>query len=155
MVGLLAGCGEAPPEHALAPSPLVDTGPVRLWILIRASRIGDGRECVHVYLDSSQASDHRKVRQCARWTERFAEYLNVNGLSNVTAAHLQTPSYWEWYLAKRRSIADCRAAVGTLSVTANGDERAQHARRRAACDPYDDALNNQALGPAQLGIRYP
>ncbi len=48
-----------------------------------------------------------------------------------------------------------RHRLGNLKIPSTSAERAEHSRNRNACDPYDDALNNQNLLPNQLGIQYP
>ena len=128
----------------------------RLWILSRASRVGDGRKCTDLYLRPDDPRYQGLTQQCDSWTRDYADYLRLNGFPTIGYAHFQEPVYWEWYLDKRQQISDCVTAIGSVSLTATSAERAEHTRRRRACDPYDDAMYNEKRSTTNdLGIRYP
>ena len=152
---LAAACTEEPADSASSPSPLLTADLDRLWVLARASRVGDGRECKELYLQPDDPRYQGRIRQCDFWTRDYADYLRLNGFSTIEHLHLQEPAYWQWYLDKRSRISDCRKALTTLAIPSTGEQRAVHRRRRNACDPYDDALNNQDRLPNELGIQYP
>ncbi len=151
---LIAACGDEPAIEASSPSPLVNADSDRLWILSRASRVGDARKCADLYLKPDDPRYQGLTPQCDFWTRDYADYLRLNGFPTIEYAHLQDRVYWEWYLDKRQQISACLTAIGNLSLTARGPERADHSRRRNECDPYDDARNNQKRTPTELGIRY-
>lgn len=151
---LVTACGKAPTEQASVPSPLTTAHGDRLWMLARASKVGDGRECKELYLAPDDPRYQSRVQQCDYWSRHYAEYLSLNGFPTIEHRHLQAPGYWQWFLAKRQSISDCWSVVGTLPVTANGEERAAHTRARKACDPYDNVVHNEGELPDELGIRH-
>ena len=155
LIALVAACGKTPPEEATLPSPLLSGDTDRLWILARASRVGDGRECKELYLTPDDPRYQGLMQKCDSWTRNYADYLRINGYPTVEHPHLQETPYWSWYKEKRSSISDCWQQVGNLKIPSTSAERAEHSRNRNACDPYDDALNNQNLLPNQLGIQYP
>ena len=154
VICLLAGCSEKAPPEATSPSPLLSADRDRLWILLRASPVSDGRACDEYYLNRDDARYACRAQQCDGWTRDFADFLRINGFPTIEAAHLTDPTYWQWYLQRRQQKLDCWETIGTLPVDARGTERAEHTRRRNACDPYDDARNNQDLTPADLRIRF-
>lgn len=151
---LMTGCADETANEASLPSPLLTADSDRLWILARASRAGDGRKCKDLYLNPDDPRYQGLEQQCDSWTRDYADYLRINGFPTIEYQHLKEAVYWQWYLDKRQQISDCLTSVGNLSLTARGPERAEHARRRNECDPYDDARNNQELTPADLGIRF-
>ena len=151
---LLAACGEPTPEAPSTPSPLIGADSDHLWILARASLVGDGRDCKDLYLNPDDPRYEGLAQKCDAWSRHYADYLALNGFPTVEHGHLQDPAYWRWYLGMRQTISDCWQAIGNLPVTANGEQRAAHAGRRHACDPYDDALKNSNQTPAELGIRH-
>lgn len=153
-VFLLAACGEPSIEEASTPSPLIGADSDRLWILARASMVGDGRECRDLYLNPDDPRYQGVSERCDFWSRDYADYLRLNGFPTVEHLHLQEPEYWRWYLAMRETISDCRSGLGTLPVTADGAARAEHAHQRNACDPYDDALKNNDTTSVDLGIRH-
>lgn len=154
LIIVLCACGKPPQEASSTRSPLLSAHGNRLWVLARASKVGNGRECKELYLAPDDPRYQSRVRQCDFWSRNYAEYLSVNGFPTIEHQHLQESGYWEWYLAMQQSISDCWSSVGTLSVTANGEERAEHTRARKACDPYDNLLHNEGKLPNQLGIRH-
>ena len=152
---LVAACGDEPAIEASSPSPLVNAHSDRLWILSRTSRVGDARKCADLYLKPDDPRYQGMTPQCDFWTRDYADYLRLNGFPTIEFTHLQDRVYWEWYLDKRQQISDCVAAIGNVSLRATSTERADHTRRRRACDPYDDALYNKSRSPTNdLGIRY-
>ena len=154
VICVLAGCSKEAPPGATSPSPLLTADRDRLWILLRASPVGDGRACDDYYLNPDDPRYQGRAQQCDFWTRHFADFLRINGFPMIEHQHLKEPAYWQWYVEKRGLISHCIKAVGTLSVTATGHEMAEHARLKHECDPYDDARNNQDMTPANLGIRY-
>jgi len=146
-----SACG---PPPAAIPSPLIDFDRDRLWVLLRASRVGDGRLCANYYLAREDPRYTLRASECDNWSRDFADYLRLNGLPTVAPAHLQTPAYWSWYRQTRDRIGACKKAVGYLAPDATGADRAEHTRQKNACDPYDDARKNQQLTPELLGIRF-
>ncbi len=150
------GCSDDVRVGMTSPSPLLMADSDHLWILARASRVGDGRTCKELYLAPQDSRYQGLAQKCDSWTRNYADYLRLNGLPTIEYAHLQDPVYWAWYLDKRQQISDCVAASGNVSLRATSAERADHTRRRRACDPYDDALYNEKRSPIDdLGIRYP
>ena len=146
-----SACG---PPPAAIPSPLIDFDRDRLWVLLRASRVGDGRLCTDYYLAREDPRYTPRASECDNWTHDFADYLRLNGLPTVAPAHLQTPAYWSWYRQTRDRIGTCKKDVGYLAPDASGAQQLEHTQQRNACDPYDDARKNQQLTPALLGIRF-
>ena len=151
---LAAACSEEPADSASSPSPLLTADSDRLWILLRASRVGDGRVCKELYLQADDPRYQGRIQQCDFWTRDYADYLRINGFPTIEHQHLKEPAYWKWYLDKRGAISDCKTAIGNVCLRATSAESAEHTRRRRACDPYDDARNNQDLTPADLRIRF-
>lgn len=152
---LLAACGDEPAVEATLPSPLPGADPDRLWILLRASRVGDGRKCADLYLMPEDPRYRELKQQCDFWTRDYADYLRLNGFPTIESAHLQEPVYWQWYLSKRQQSADCVRALGNVPLRASSTERADHTQRRRACDTYDNELYNKKRSPIDsFGIRY-
>lgn len=152
---LAAACTEEPADSASSPSPLLTADLDRLWILARASRVGDGRECKELYLQPDDPRYQGRIQQCDFWTRDYADYLRINGFLTIEHQHLKEPVYWKWYLDKRGAISDCKTAIGNVSLRATSVENAEHTRRRRACDPYDDSFYNNKLSISDdLGIRY-
>lgn len=151
---VLFGCSDTTPGDAAAPSPLLSADPDRLWILARASKVGDGRNCKEHYLAPDDPRYQALSEKCDRWSRHYAEYLALNGFPTIEHPHLQQPVYWEWYISKRQQISKCWSDIGDLPVTASGAERAEHTRQRNACDPYDDARKNYGKTPSDLGVRF-
>ena len=154
LVCLAASACGPPPAPIVSPSPLIDFDRDRLWVLLRASRVGDGRLCADYYLARTDSRYTPRAAQCDNWSRDFADYLRLNGLPTVEPAHLQTPAYWSWYRQTRDRIGTCKKDVGYLAPDATGADRAEHTRQKNACDPYDDARKNQQLTPELLGIRF-
>ena len=153
---LIAACSNESGNEASSPSPLLTADSDHLWILARASRVGDGRKCKDLYLNSDDPRYQGLEEQCDFWSRHYADYLRINGFPTIEQQHLKEPVYWQWYLNKRRTQLDCVNALGIPAVTVRGAEREAHRRRKNECDPYDDAVNNQKQSPVyDLGIRYP
>jgi hypothetical protein len=155
VVALMAACGEETPIAATSPSPLLSAKPDQLWILARASRVGDGRKCRDLYLHPDDPRYQGLGTECDFWARNYADYLRLNGFPEVEVQHLKDPAYWQWYSDTRAGIQDCRNRLGVLSVEANVAAREEHYRQRNQCDPYDDAVNNKGLPSADLEVNYP
>lgn len=151
---LAVACGEAELEPTSSPSPLIGADSDRLWMLARASKVGDGRRCKELYLNPEDPRYQALTQSCDFWSRDYADYLRLNGFPTVEHLHLQDPAYWRWYLGTRQAISNCLTQLGNLPVTATGDDRALHDARRHACDPYDDALKNKNQTPTDLKIRH-
>ncbi len=154
LVCLAASACGPPPAAIVSPSPLIDFDRDRLWVLLRASRVGDGRLCADYYLARTDSRYTPRAARCDNWSRDFADYLRLNGLPTVEPAHLQTPAYWSWYRQTRDRIGACKKDVGYLAPDASGAKQLEHTHQRNACDPYDDARKNQQLTPELLGIRF-
>lgn len=153
---LMAACSNEPGNEASSPSPLLTADSDRLWILARASRVGDGRQCKDLYLNSGDTRYRGLEQQCDFWSRDYADYLRINGFPTIDHQHLTDPSYWQWYIDKRSHVQTCRNSLGVLPVQSPIAERGEHYRQRNKCDPYDDAVINQKQSLADdLGIRYP
>ncbi len=155
LIALVAACGKTPPDEATLPSPLLSGDTDRLWILARASRVGDGRECKELYLTPDDPRYQGLVQKCDSWSRNYADYLRTNGYPTVVHPHLHDPSYWRWFSAKREQILGCKDRHASPPVGTPRAQRNEVRRLRNQCDPYDDALQNQALSPTDLGVRYP
>ena len=153
---VLAACEPAPPgeQAAVGDSPIASFDKTRLWILVRAARVGDGRKCADYYRAPDDVRYRGLQQTCEAWTLNFADYLQLNGLPSVKAAHLRQLVYWDWYEDMRTRVADCRRSLGTLTGKVTGKQRAVHQKARNACDPYDDARNNNKQTPEDLGIQF-
>lgn len=152
---LFVACGDAPPDEASSPSPLLAADSDRLWILTRASRVGDGRECKELYLQPEDPRYQGRAERCEFWSRDYADYLALNGYPTVEYQHLKDAAYWRWYLAKRKQISNCKAELGNLPVgLRDADKRREHQFQKSQCDPYDHARNNQGETPESLGIRF-
>ena len=100
---------------------------------------------------------YRGLQQtCEAWTLNFADYLRVNGLPTIEAAHLRELVYWEWFETTRQAVLDCKQQY--VSQGFNPDETtAQHLAKNEAsnrCDPWDEATKNDKQSPEDLGIRF-
>lgn len=152
---ILVACSGAPSDEPASPSPLIEGDSDRLWILARASRVGDGKECKELYSQPDDPRYQEKSKSCDGWSRHYADYLRVNGFPTVEYQHLMDPAYWRWYLAKRQQISDCKEALGYLPVgLRDADKRKEHQFQKNHCDPYDHARNNQKMTPESLGIRF-
>ncbi|RLA54430.1 MAG: hypothetical protein DRR42_01690 [Gammaproteobacteria bacterium] len=151
---LIVACGDEPAVEATSSSPLLGADPDRLWILARASRVGDGKRCRDLYLAPEDPRYQELVKRCDSWTRDYADYLRINGFPTIEHQHLKDPAYWNWYIDKRQSQLDCVSALGTPAVTVRGAAREGHRRHKNECDPYDNALINLKRTPTDLGIRY-
>lgn len=152
---LMAACSSEPGNEASSPSPLLTADSDRLWILARASRVGDGRQCKDLYLTPDDPRYRGLARQCDFWARDYADYLRINGFSSVAHTHLKDPAYWRWYIDKRGAVSFCKSALGDLPVgLRDQNQRTAHQYQKNQCDPYDDARNNLKLTPAELGINF-
>ena len=152
---LLAACGKAPPDGPSVPSPLIGADSDRLWILARASKVGDGRECKELYLNPEDPRYRGLAQKCDAWSRDYADYLAINGFPIVEYLHLQDPAYWRWYLEMRQQISDCKERLGNLPIgLRDADRRRQHQYDRNECDPYTHVTNNEGVAPNALGIRH-
>lgn len=124
-------------------------------MLLRAARVGDGRQCANFFLDADDPRYAALKAPCQHWTRDIADYLRLNGLPTVEALHLQAPAYWLWVRQMRERIAQCKKDVGNPTPGASSTDLSENAQSRAACDPYDNARQNQGLTPETLGIRFP
>ena len=154
-IAVLSGCAEETPSDATFASPLLTADRDRLWILLRASRLGDGRDCQQHYLKPDDPRYQELEQKCDFWTRNFADYLRLNGFPSIERQHLQQTAYWQWYVAKRAAIQACRNALGVLSIPSTAEDRKEHYRHRNQCDPFDDAINNKKMTLTELGIQYP
>lgn len=150
---VIAACGDEPPIDA--PSPLLTADSDRLWILLRASRVGNGVKCSEFFQHPEDPRYKGLRSSCDVWTRNVADYLRVNGFPTVEYQHLQQRAYWQWFDHTRNTIQDCRNRLGVLPVPSSIEWREEHYRSRNECDPYDHLRNNQHRTPADLGIRYP
>lgn len=154
-IAVLSGCAEETPPGATLASPLLAADRDRLWILLRASRLGDGRDCQQHYLVPGDPRYQGLEQKCDFWTRNFVDYLALNGFPTVEHQHLQHKAYWQWFVAKRAEIQACRNTLGVLSIPSTAEARKEHYRHRNQCDPFDDAINNRKLTPTELRIQYP
>ena len=154
MMAVLVACSNEVPTGASVPSPLLVGDTDRLWMLLRASRVGDGRECQGHYLYLNDRRYQGLAQKCDFWTHNLADYLLLNGYSTIEYQHLQESEYWRWFVDKRNSIQECRNRLGVLPIPTPAQRSEEHYQLRNACDPYDDARNNHALTPTELGIKY-
>ena len=152
-MGLTIGCADDAPTTAT--SPLLGGDTDHLWILIRAARVGDARECAAHYLKPDDPRFLGVEKKCDAWTRDFADYLSMNGFPTVEHQHLKEPMYWQWFVDKKNAIQECRNHLGVLPIPSPAERREEHYRLRNACDPFGDARNNRKLTPVELGIRYP
>ena len=157
-VAVLTACEPAPPgeEETVGDSPIASFDKDRLWILVKASRVGDGRQCGDFYRTPADPRYRGLQQTCEAWTLNFADYLRVNGLPTIEAAHLRELVYWEWFETTRQAVLDCKQQY--VSQGFNPDETtAQHLAKNEAsnrCDPWDDATKNNKQSPNDLGIRF-
>ncbi len=155
---VLAACEPAPPgeQAAVGDSPIASFDKTRLWILVRAARVGDGRKCADYYRAPDDVRYRGLQQTCEAWALNFTDYLRLNGLPSIEAAHLRELVYWEWYETTRQSIQECRSSHTPKGFNAEEteEERLGRTNARNACDPYDDARNNNKQTPEDLGIRF-
>lgn len=154
-IAVLSGCAEDTPPGTALPSPLLTADRDRLWILLRASRLGDGRDCQEHYLVADDPRYQGMEQKCDFWTRNFADYLLLNGFPTIEQQHLQQTAYWQWFVQKRAEIQACRNALGVLAVPSTAEARREHYRHRNQCDPFDDAINSKKMTLTELGIQYP
>lgn len=156
VASLLTACEPAPPgeEEAVGDSPIASFDKTRLWILVKAARVGDGRKCADYYRTPDDVRYKGLAQTCEAWSLNFADYLKLNGLPTVEAAHLRDLIYWDWFEQTKQRVADCRKGLGTLTGKTNEQQRVAHREARNACDPYDDARKNKKQTPEDLGIRF-
>jgi hypothetical protein len=154
LLSVLVGCSNEAPPDATLPSPLLTADSDRLWVLLRASRVGDGRECPEHYLRPDDARYQGLAQKCGFWTRNFTDYLRINDYPTIEYQHLQQRVYWQWYIDKRNTIQECRNTLGALPIPSPIETREEHYRLRNQCDPYDDARNNLKQTPSELRIRY-
>ena len=154
---VLTACDPAPPgqEEAVGDSPIASFDKDRLWLLLKASRVGDGRQCGDFYRAPDDVRYRGLADSCEAWTLNFADYLKLNGLPSVEAAHLRELVYWEWFETTRQSILDCQTQYVDQSFMNRPEaERLQRNTSRNACDPFDNARKNNKQTPEDLGIRH-
>lgn len=152
---MLVACSGAPSDEPASASPLIAGDSDRLWILARAARVGDGKECKELYLEPEDRRHQGRSQHCDFWARDYADYLRLNGFPTVEYQHLTDPTYWRWYLAKRKQVSDCKEALGYLPVgVRDANKRREHQFQKNQCDPYDQARNNQDMTPESLGIRF-
>ena len=86
----------------------------------------------------------------------FADYLKLNGLPSVEAAHLRELVYWEWYDTTRQAIQDRRAQYASQGFDPDktSEQRLAETKARNTCDPFDNARKNNKQTPEDLGIQY-
>jgi hypothetical protein len=163
-----------------APNPLETYDQDRLYVLINAA-VGLGRaaECARYFQEAdNQAADNTEAgalkraafsQICPESMVKIAAYLEHNGVSGVTPAHLQGPAFWDQMQAKYEAIQQCQAGLGGDMFNPPPDPanpkpkqadfpnyeafnaaRVEYGRRRkeqaeewgrakAACDPYQAA----------------
>ena len=155
---VLAACEPAPPgeQAAVGDSPIASFDKTRLWILVRAARVGDGRKCADYYRAPDDVRYRGLQQTCEAWTLNFADYLRLNGLPSIEAAHLRDLVYWEWYETTRQSILDCQSKYVPTGFNADETQEQRLTRTKAkyACDPWDDATKNDKQSPEDLGIQF-
>ena len=153
---VLTACEPQPVEQeAVGPSPIASFDKTRLWILVRAARLGDGRKCADYYRAPDDVRYRGLAQSCEAWTLNFADYLRINGLPTIEAAHLRDLVYWEWFETTKQTIQDCTSQYVPRGFQKRTGAEVQAERtNRNACDPYDDALNNNKQTPEDLGVRF-
>ena len=155
---VLTACDPAPPgqEEAVGDSPIASFDKDRLWILVRATRLGDGRKCADYYRAPDDVRYRGLADTCEAWTLNFADYLKLNGLPTIEAAHLRELVYWEWYDTTRQAIQDCRAQYASQGFDPDktSGQRLAETKARNTCDPWDEATKNNKQTPEDLGIRH-
>lgn len=151
VIGVLSACDQQPPEEPIGPSPISSFDKTRLWILVKAARIGDGLRCRDYYLAPDDPRYINRAKECEAWTLDFTDYLRLNGLSTLDPEHVRDPVYWQWYKETKQSINDCRGKY-LATVRDKGEQRAAKSKAKHACDPYDDARKNKKQTPKDLGI---
>lgn len=153
---LLGGCDEqSPPQESSTPSPLADFDKDRLWILAKASPVGEGRRCAKFYREPEDPRYKPRAQECEAWSLDFVDYLRLNGLPALEPAHVRDLVYWDWFYAKSSDVVDCMKMVSERKVGAgigDAEARRQKTYDHAACDPYTHATQNQKQTPEDLGI---
>lgn len=143
-------------QEAVGASPIGSFDKTRLWILLKASRVGDGRRCSNFFRVPNDPRYIGRAKTCEAWTLDFTDYLRLNGLSTLEPAHLRDPVYWQWFENTRQSILDCqqRYVPKGFDATETQDQRLARTEAKYACDPYDNARKNNKQTPDDLGIRF-
>lgn len=157
IASVLAACEPVPSVTQTSdPSPPASIDKTRLWVLIQASRFGDGSRCSNYFRAPHDERYRSRAEACLVWTLDFADYLQLNGLPTVRATHLRDPSYWQWFETFRQAVLECQHQYVPQAFNANETEaeRLKRTAAKYACDPYQDARKNSKQSLEDLGIRF-